>query len=106
MGGGSEIVSSGPNTPVLGLCCALQQACLQICGNTKTYCDEQFSNCNNEVCGSLEEEEEKSKCQKASILYKAMVKVGQCEKVSHTCCPFVDSKTSSTTKDNRRAVAA
>lgn len=81
MGGGMQLMSPGSNSNDLHeTCCDLRQACLQLCGAIKTYCDEEFTKCTTATCEGIADSEEKKNCDQSSNLYGVMLKLDQCQK--------------------------
>jgi len=57
-------------------CCDKRTACLQICGNTKMNCDDEFSQCTKDVCSKANDEE---KCLKSTSILSMMVNFENCQ---------------------------
>jgi hypothetical protein len=55
-------------------CCDQFHACNQICGISKTVCDEAFTTCSSESCGDDDE------CNKAASMNQMMAKISGCQK--------------------------
>lgn len=66
--------SKGPSVK----CCDIRNACYQICGATKDFCDEQMQKCNTEVCNELPNAELKESCEKQASINVALTKFGGC----------------------------
>jgi len=74
MGGGMMMMGMGAGNEVYSPCCDLWHACYQTCGSSKKNCDDSFSKCSKQMCGSDE------KCKESANLNGMMVGMGGCSK--------------------------
>jgi hypothetical protein len=59
-------------------CCDAFHACLQICGASKSSCDQEFKQCTDTLCALPEHGGEGGECAKAANLAQLMGKLGGC----------------------------
>jgi hypothetical protein len=93
-GGGMSMTVPGgsdKNGPQEG-CCDHRTACLQICGNTKMNCDEEFKQCTNDVCSKATDEK---KCTESTSIFSIMINFENCstydqQQYSHCTCVATD----------------
>jgi len=57
-------------------CCDKRTACLQICGNTKMNCDDEFQQCTKDVCSKADDEE---KCSQNINILSIMINFENCQ---------------------------
>jgi secretory phospholipase A2 len=78
-------------------CCHQWHACYQICGSSKSVCDETFKKCAEKICGDDEE------CTKLAKLQSMMVTFAGCPKFDKSqkdACECVDSNNAPTKKED------
>jgi hypothetical protein len=89
MGGGliSFSANDDDNKP-FSTCCDQWHACYQICGTSKSVCDDSFKTCSEQKCGGNEE------CKKSANLQSMMSTLGGCQKFDqsqYAACECVKS---------------
>ena len=57
----------------------MNHACNQICGATKSFCDNNFLKCIDAKCNALDEGEKKKDCESAVATHKIMIQLSQCK---------------------------
>lgn len=84
-GMGSGMIAFSPSAnanddgnTLLESCCDQLHACYQICGISKTTCDETFQTCSKEACSDDEE------CKKSSSIYSMLLSLGGCKTFDQT----------------------
>ena len=97
MGGGMQLMAPGSQqNEAHEACCDLRQACMQLCGSMKAYCDAEFTKCTAAACEDVSEEDEKKQCEQSSNLHGIMLKLDQCttyDNFQTTNCDCVDKGT-------------
>jgi len=89
-------------------CCDVWNACHNLCGTTKDFCDETFRRCIHDTCGKMKHidahEEKHNDCVKNISLYGVLLKMSQCQQFEDGQkwgCECVDS---SSVMDKRKKV--
>ena len=62
------------------LCCDLRNACLQTCGASKSFCDDEFLKCGKTTCDNLTDAEAKKSCESSSSMNQILVQLDNCQK--------------------------
>lgn len=94
LGGGSMSITA-PGSDKNGIhesCCDQRTACIQICGNTKMKCDEEFKQCTKDVCSKTTDE---AKCLESTSILSIMISFENCQlydqqQYSHCNCVATD----------------
>ena len=62
------------------VCCDLRSACLQTCGASKSFCDDEFLKCGTAACENLTDAEEKKSCESSASMNQILVQFDNCQK--------------------------
>mmetsp|Transcript_54687 Transcript_54687/g.62040 ORF Transcript_54687/g.62040 Transcript_54687/m.62040 type:complete len:260 (+) Transcript_54687:192-971(+) len=95
LGGGISMTAIAPGSDANQIhesCCDKRIACLQICGNTKMNCDDEFQQCTKDVCSKASDEE---KCLKSTSILSMMINFENCQtydQMQHSHCNCVASE--------------
>ena len=96
--GGMQIFSPGLSSSgsPQEVCCDLRNACLQTCGASKTFCDEEFIQCGKTACdNNVMDAEEKKSCESSASMNQILVQLdNNCQKydaAQHSHCECVPS---------------
>lgn len=74
------MANQNPTDPQTEKCCHVRNACYQICGATKEFCDAQFDKCSMAVCDAMTSETaKKEQCVKDTELQKTLTKFSGCQ---------------------------
>jgi hypothetical protein len=79
LGGGLSMSSTGAfDEGVTAVCCDQWNACNQICGSTRTYCDSTFEKCLETKCAEITDAEERKLCTANSGTKKLLLSFSDC----------------------------
>jgi len=79
LGGSMSMSSIGSDDEIISPCCDQWNACIQICGSTRSFCDSSFDKCLKVKCDDIDNNEEKKKqCESNASTKKLLLSISDC----------------------------